>query len=324
MAEIRRFPVLRHLRADTVSHVLQYRRARSMRSGVGLSFWFNPMTDSIAEIPVDDRELHLLLHARSNDFQDVTIQGMVTYRASSPEELARRLDFSIDLGVGSWRSEPLEQLGSMLSQMAQEHALAYAIARPIQALLAEGVMPIRDVIEKALQTAPALAQMGVEIVTARISAIKPSAELEKALEAPTRERIKQDADEAAYARRATAVQNERAIAENEMQNRIELARREHALFAQQGENARRQAHDAADAAKIAAEAKAERISVIEGARTLLERERLDFLRTIDPAQLVALAAREFAVKVSAIEHFNVTPDLLALLKDGLGGHALPG
>jgi len=324
MAEIRRFPILYHLRSDAVSHVMHYRRARVIRSGPGLSMWFNPMTDSIAEVPTDDRELALLLHARSSDFQDVMAQGVLTYRAVVPQSLARRVDFTIDLRRGSWREEPLEKLGLMLSQMAQEHALNYMTVHPIKTLLADGVLPLRDAIEKGVRATAALGEMGLELVTVHIGSIKPSADLEKAIEAPTRERIKQDADEAAFARRAMAVENERAIAENEMHNRIELAKREAALLEQQGENARRQAIDAAETARIGGDARALRIKTIEGARSEVERERVAFLEKVGPPTLLALAARDFAGKVGAIEHFNVTPDLLALLKDGLGTPARTG
>ena len=67
----------------------------------------------------------------------------------------------------------------------------------------------------------------------------PEPELERALQTPTREQVQQEADRATYARRALAVEQERAIAENELQNQIELARREQQLVEQQGANARR-------------------------------------------------------------------------------------
>ena len=55
---------------------------------------------------------------------------------------------------------------------------------------------------------------------------------------PTREAIQQAADEATFQRRAQAVEKERAIQENELQNKIELARREEQLIAQKGQHLR--------------------------------------------------------------------------------------
>jgi hypothetical protein len=67
--------------------------------------------------------------------------------------------------------------------------------------------------------------------------------------------IGQQADDAAFARRAAAVDKERAIAENELGNRIELARREANLVEQEGANERRRATEKAAASLIATESR---------------------------------------------------------------------
>lgn len=313
MAEIRHFPFVRHLRSDAVSHILLYRNARLRREGNGVALWFNPMSDSISEVPTDNQDLQLVIHARSADFQDITAQGVLTYRATDPEKLAQRIDFSIDLNRGQWTNDPIEQVGSMLTQLAQEYALGYIGQTHVRTVLTAGVTPLRDAIESGLRNTPALAAMGLELVTVRIGAVSPSADLEKAIEAPTRERIKQEADEAAYARRALAVEKERAIAENEMTSKIELAKREEQLIQQQGQNTRRQAQDAADAAKIAADSEAERIETVEGAKARLERERIELVSSVEPRVLLALAAQEFAGKLKTIQNFTITPDQLGSL-----------
>lgn len=85
---------------------------------------------------------------------------------------------------------------------------------------------------------------------------------------------------------------ERAIAENELASKIELARREERLIAQEGENAQRRGSDEAAALRIATEAaaskhqvlagaEAEAITAMEGARVGAERDRLDALRRGD-------------------------------------------
>ena len=100
MADITSFLFVRHLRADNSAHVLRYRRGKLVKSGRGLAFWFSPMTASIAEVPVDDRELSLSVTARSSDFQDVSVQGVITYRVADPVALAERVDFTIDTRTG--------------------------------------------------------------------------------------------------------------------------------------------------------------------------------------------------------------------------------
>ena len=91
----------------------------------------------------------------------------------------------------------------------------------------------------------------MSVVSARVVAIRPEPDLERALQTPTREAVQREADRATYARRAGAVEQERAIAENELQNKIELARREQQLVEQHGANARRKAELDASAALVA-------------------------------------------------------------------------
>src|SRR5262249_21376544 len=147
----------------------------------------------------------------------------------------------------------------------------------------------------------------------------PSAEVEKALRVPVREAIQQEADEATFRRRAQAVEKERAIQENELQNKIELARRERQLIEQKGDNERRRITDETDTAKIAASGQAERtevlarsraaeIKAVEEARVGAERDRMLIYREFPPDRLMALAVQELAGKLKEIDHVTVTPD----------------
>src|SRR3546814_2858334 len=79
---------------------------------------------------------------------------------------------------------------------------------------------------------------------------------------PTFEALQQKADEAMFERRALAVDKERAIAENELGNKTELARREKQLIAEEAENARNRATGLAEAQQVEAEAEAGRIRKI--------------------------------------------------------------
>ena len=328
MARITHFPLVTHLRADASSHVIRYRSGRVVRSGRGLAFWFRPLGTAIAEIPLDDQELPFLFHGRSADVQEVITQGIVTFRVSDPDTLATRIDFGIDLGTGRHAKTPIEQLSDRLTQLAQQHAAELIAATPLRELVAEGVGRLRERIGDGLAADEHLAEMGLAIVSVRVSTVEPSSDVEKALAAPTRESISQRADEAAFARRAAAVDKERAIAENELANRIELARREADLVEQEGANERHRATEKAAASRIETDARAaerriraaadaEAIRAIEGERVALEIERLAAYRDLPAAVLMGLAAREFAGKIETIEHLNLTPDLLGTLLSDL-------
>ena len=138
MANIKDYGLVRHLRADASSHILHYRSARLVRSGRGMSFWFLPLSASIVEIPVDDREMSLIFHGRSFDFQDITAQGVITYRVMKPEALADRVDFTIDTKTGVHLRQPLEKIDLRITGLAQQHASSYVGTTPIRTILAEG------------------------------------------------------------------------------------------------------------------------------------------------------------------------------------------
>jgi regulator of protease activity HflC (stomatin/prohibitin superfamily) len=324
MADIRNFVFLRHLRADSSAHVLRYKRGKVVASGRGLAFWFSPMTASIAEIPVDDRELPIVMSARSSDFQDVAVQGVVSYRVTDPVALADRVDFTIDTRTGAHLKQPLEKIALSLSQIAQEHAATWIGEAPLREALRDGTRVLRDKLGEAFATDEGVATMGIVVVSVRVAAVAPAKDLERALEAPMRERIQQEADEAAFARRALAVEKERAIQENELVNQIELARREEQLIAQRGQNQRRQAEDEVEARRVSAEgeaartrlgslAQADALRAVEGAKVEQERARMEITRSAEPVVLAALAARELAGKLHRIDHVHLGADALGPL-----------
>jgi regulator of protease activity HflC (stomatin/prohibitin superfamily) len=324
MARISRYPLVSHLRSEASAHVVRYRNGQSVRSGRGLSFWFRPLDAAIAEIPLDDQELPFLFRGRSADLQEVVAQGIVTYRVTDPETLAGRIDFGIDLGSGRHTKTPLDQIAARLTGLAQQHAWAVMASTSLRELVADGVVKLREQIAAGLAGDATLAEMGIGVASIRVSAVQPNAETEKALSAPMRERIAGEADEAAFTRRATAVDKERAIAENELANRIELAKRESLLVEQEGANERRRAAEIAAASKITSEgnaetrkigaqAESEAIALVETAKNAAEGERIAVYRDLSPAILMGLAAREFAGSVQTIEHLNFTPDLIGSL-----------
>lgn len=271
MADITRRFGLRHLRGAPTAHIRHHRAGDLVHDGPGLSFWYRSLTAALSEIPVDDRELAMTFHARTSDFQDVAVQSTVTFRISDPAVAAARLDFSIDPDTGVWRGAPLEQLSTLLTETAQQHALDVLARTPLSAALVDGVAAVRERIAAGLAAEPRLPATGIEVVAVRVVALRPEPEVERALRTPAREQIQQEADRATYERRAVAVERERAIAENELASQIELARREEQLVEQRGTNARREAeeHAAADAVRAQAEAaRTVRLAEAEAARAV--------------------------------------------------------
>ncbi|MEM1050233.1 MAG: SPFH domain-containing protein [Pseudomonadota bacterium] len=311
MAQVTRYPMVRHLRADATSYIQFFRKGRLLRSGRGLAFWFGPDGASISEIPMDDRELPFLIKGQSADFQDLAVQGSLIWRVSDPQTLGDRIDFSLDLSKGRLVGKPIDQVNSVLIALARGFALAYLQDLPVRDVLERGIAPLQQVMSDGLSGNPVLAEMGLALVGIGLSNIAPSSELARALQAPTFESLQQQADEAGFARRALAVEKERAIAENELNNKIELATQTRNLIAQEAENARTEAEAKAVGMRIAADAEAEQIRAIEQARVDMEKDRVGVYSDLAPAVLMAMAAREFAGKLETIDNLTVTPDMLA-------------
>ncbi|NNN31161.1 SPFH domain-containing protein [Streptomyces sp. S3(2020)] len=351
MADITRRLGWRHLRGAPTAHVRHHRGGKLLHDGPGLSFWFRALTAALSEVPVDDRELAMTFHARTSDFQDVTVQATVTYRISDPALAASRLDFSIDPDTGAWRGTPLEQLGTLLTETAQQHALDVLARTSLSAALVDGVAAVRERVAAGLATEPRLPATGIEVVAVRVVALRPEPEVERALRTPAREQIQQEADRATYERRAVAVERERTIAENELASQIELARREEQLVEQRGTNTRREAeeHAAADAVRAQAEAaRSVRLADAEAARTVKLGEAeaarsvglaraeaegaqavgaaraqaqaawLQVHTDVDVAVLHALTASRLAENLPRIDSVTVSPDVLTGLLAKLG------
>ncbi len=332
MADIARYPFVRHLRASGTTHVEQIRNGKTVRAGTGASFWFRPLSAVLNEVPVDDRELPLLFHARTSDFQDVTVQATITFRVTEPATAAGRIDFSIDPDTGRWRSTPLDQVAGLLNESAQQYALDLLATADLPTAMAGGVGPIRNAITEGLLRDERLAATGITVVGVRVVALRPEPEVEKALRTPTREQVQQEADKATFERRAVAVERERAIGENELQTQIELARREQELVGQRGSNARREAEENAAAGAIAAEAQARRTVTLqqaeaEGVRLAgnahadAEAAKVAAYRDVPQAVLMTMAIKELAANLPDIQTLVLTPDLVTKALASLGGGA---
>src|SRR5262249_12919369 len=136
--------------------------------------------------------------------------------------------------------------------------------------------------------------LGVECLSLFFTTLKTTPELTRALEAEYREALQQRADQAIYARRAEAVEQERRIKQNELSTEVHLEQRRRELVDLQGENARAQAAFEAEALNI----------------------QLTPYRELDQRTLLALAFRDFAGNAQKIGNLTITSEIMAQLLNG--------
>jgi len=324
MAAVTRNPLIpsvRHLRSDANVYVQHLHKGQAVRAGSGLAFWFRPRTAALTEVPLDDREQALLFHARTADFQDITVQATVNFRVIDPELATTRIDFGIDPHTGVWNGTPLETLGGLLTELAQQPAIEQLAQMSMHDALAIGIAPVRTGIAEALADDARLAERGISVTDVRVVAIRTDPEIERSMQTDTREQVQQEADRATFERRAMAVERERAIAENELKNQIELARREEELVGQRGQNERKRATELAAADAIATEAEAAQRSllaeteadatrVLGAAQAEAETARYGAYQGVETTVILGLAVQELAKNLPNIDSLTITPDLL--------------
>lgn len=312
--------MLSFMKVPPTTYVLQYKHGRIKREGAGLSFIYYAPTSTIVAIPMASADVPFVFQEATADFQSVTIQGQLTYRVADPKRLSSLLDYSVDKRRAYYSEDPrklAERLVHSLQTLTRAIAQKFALR---EALLSSDSMVV-EVLAK-LRESEAVSALGVEILSLSIIAIQPTPETSRALEAEAREALQRRSDEAIYARRNAAVEQERLIKESELNTEIAV------------EEKKRQIRETQMAAEIAVEEQRsqlisrrvenERKDADSRAYTLTETLKplrdLDWKtlmmlggKSADPKAMIALAFQEMAENAQRIGELNVSPDLLKSL-----------
>lgn len=333
---------IRFIKVEPTKYLLQYKGGKVVREGVGESFFYYGPTTTLVVVPVGSVDVPFIFNEVTTDFQEVSIQGQVAFRVADAKKTAQMLDFSLDPTGRRYSSEDPAKLAQRIINVVK-----VLTQRDLQALaLRDALKAANDIagrVSKGLGASTELASLGIELLGVSILAIKPTPETSRALEAETREKILRESDEAIYARRNAAVEQERAIKENELnteiavevkkrqiketqmeaekavqekQHQLEAAR----LAAQVGQEKKREelVALATENAKREADAKAYAVKAVMGALAAVDPKTLQALASVgmEPNQLVALAFQGLAERAEKIGELNISPDLLRELMGG--------
>jgi hypothetical protein len=217
------------------------------------------------------------------------------------------------------------KLPQRIAQLAQTLTRAELQARPLRAALSEADA-IASKVGAGLLAEASLQALGVEVMTFSILAVRPVPDTARALEAEARERLLREADDALYARRNNAVEQERRIRENELATEVAVETRkreieETKLAAQVAlEESRRELVEAqagntrtlADAQSYATEATLRPIRDLDPKAL-----QVLALGSADPRSVIALAFQDLAANAARVGNLNISPELL----EGLLGRA---
>ena len=287
-------------------------------------------------VPVASTDTPFIFQETTADFQAVTIQGQVTYRISEPKRLAALLNYTLEKDGDTYVSEDPEKLPERVIHVINVIARAELQKLPLREAIRASDTLVQAV-KARLVAAEEITSLGLEVLGLSILAIKPTPETARALEAETREQLFREADEAVYARRNSAVEQERAIKENELNTEIAVENKKRqiretqmeaertvqekkhlvlkeALEANIGMEDRRKSLVAlaGENAKAEADARAYGVSSTMKALGSADAKILQALATtgMKPEQLIAFAFQELAARADKIGQLNIAPDLL--------------
>lgn len=335
---------IRFIKVPPTTHVIQYSDGRVAREGAGISFFYYSPNTSLVAIPVGSTDIPFIFQEQTADYQTVTLQGQVTYRVADPKKLAALMDFMLQPNGRGYLSDDHEKLPQRVVNLI--HVIARTELEKLslrQALRASETLV--TAIRGQLATLPELTALGLEILGVSLLAIKPTPETARALEAETREQLLRVADEAIYARRNSAVEQERSIKENELNTEIAIENKkrqiretqmdaERAVQEKQAqlENARLKSSIeleeerrklvtlSTENERTEADTRAYAISATMQALATADPNVLQVLATsgMKPQQLIALAFQGLAANAEKIGQLNISPDLLSELMDQTG------
>ena len=292
--------VFRYYKGEPNLYVICHRNGRVVRHGAGINFFYSPQLASIATVPLAVQEKQFFFNETTANYQEVAIQGSLSYRLTDPLAVAERLDFTVDAKNWRYRSEDPQTLVQRVIDCVQSQTRNVINGLDLEAALTS----IRDLSGEVLRRvgeAAELSALSVEIESLHFTSVKAAPEMQKALEADYREGLNKRADQAIYDRRKSAVEEEQKIRESEMNTDVELEARRKDLVDMQARN---------NLALAEADAKAEEL-------------RLSPYGNLPPQALVGLALKEWASNAGTIDNLSITPDLLgkvvSYVSDARGG-----
>lgn len=332
---------IRFIKVEPTDFILQYKGGQVVREGAGLAFFYFAPKTSLVRIPIGSTDVPFIFQEVTADFQTVTVQGQMTYRIAEAKKLSHLMNFTLTPSGREYASDDPEKLPQRLINLAQVLTRSSLKSLKLREALVQSDA-LATSLYRGFQASEMVKSLGVEVLGLSILAIKPTPETSRALEAEAREQILREADEAIYARRNAAVEQERSIKENELNTEIAVENkkrqiREAQMDAEKSvQQKKREIGEAEMDAKIAleqknkelvalsaanvreeADSKAYSIAAVMKAFSQTDPKVLQALTSVgmEPGQLVALAFQQLAESAEKIGQLNVSPDLLSTLLD---------
>jgi regulator of protease activity HflC (stomatin/prohibitin superfamily) len=327
---------IQFIKVGPTEFVMQFKHGKIIREGVGLSFFYYSPTSSLILVPVGSIDVPFIFQEITADFQEVTVQGQMSYRVTDPKKISKMMNYTLDSRGKAYESDDPKKLAQRLINHAQVLTSSSFKSMPLKEALGRSDNLV-SLLREGLQKSEVITSLGIEVLGLSILAIKPNPDTARALEADARERILRESDEAIYSRRNAALEHERSIKENELNTEIAVENKKRQILEAKMEaekavqQKKRELQEAEMATKIAieeknkalvslasanareeADTKAYSLSVIMKAFSQVDPKIIQSLSSVgmEPNRLIALAFKELAEGADKIGQLNISPDLL--------------
>lgn len=292
---------IRYFKAQPNEYILRYSSGRVSKQGAGIAFYYLEYNTQIVAVPTSSIDGNFVFNEVTRNFQAVTVQGQFTYRIADPAKAASLLNFAIDPRKRTHMSNDPERLVQRITNIVQMETRGEIQTRSLEETLRQ-YEAMAGTVLKRVRDGQLLDVLGVELLSLYFVSAKPTPEVAKALEAEYRETLLRKADEAIYARRAAAVEEERKIKENELNTQISLEQQRQQFIELQGKNAEQEADYRGKALEKEADYQARAIA-----------KKLDAYKGQDARTVLAVALRELGLNAEKVGNLTITSEILASL-----------
>lgn len=337
---------IKYKKFEPTEYVMKVKRGKIVQKGLGLSFFYNTMTTSMMVVPTTAFDASFAFdYIMTSDFQNVGVQGDISYIIKDYEKAAGMVDFSYKnskIENKEALSEAKQKMAKRIMNLAKVYVTKFVSTKSVREAIISGDALAAELKENLKQD-ETMQEFGLELVSVSILGIMAKTDTQKALEAATREEILKQQDDAIYKRRNAAIEQERIVKENELNTEIKIAEKQKEKREKEMETKRliQEKQAELDAKKLAndiqleeenqklvdlqtenekkkSDAKAYDSEVLLKTFAGIDAEIVKALVTsgMDSKALIAKAFVEIGDKADKIGVLNVSPDLLETLTNG--------
>ena len=333
---------VRFIKFQPSDYVLKYKNGKIVKEGVGISFYYFTPTTSIVVVPVGSVDVPFIFEEVTSDFQNVTVQGQITFRIVDRKKIASLLNYTLDIRGKGYASDDPKKLQQRVINIVRVLTKKTLEGLHLKDAIKSSELLAGDILND-IRSNTEIGSIGIEILGLSILAILPTKETSRALEAQAREEILRSADDAIYERRNASIEQERRIKENEFNTEIAIETKKKQVRETQIEAERsiqQKQNQLLDEqlnfettmeekkkafielsiqnSKANADAKAYELNAVMKALEGTDPLVIQSLASIgmQPNQLIAKAFQDLAGNAQKVGQLNISPDLLQGLLNG--------